>query len=433
MSDGNLRLFLEKLHKELSKSSEVYRRNTSNIQVHEFGVKKKELIENTIGQIRADGISLDDEDIRYITAITTDYYEELRAAFTTGNTDRSYITDWSNRRSFKVTITPKRRKKTKKNKLTKTDVFKSIAAKKQRYQDEFYTDIHNFYIENNRRFEQGAFLDITHQGTSAVSKQQVAAVSEKLAGHGTTAGQRELLEGLGIDLTVTRKQRSVEVSIGGAEENRQKDGKGEQADKRKYKEALQAAIDKLKPADVKSSDSLRETARKDAVNIVMTPFSKLKGVKVKKEDTKPKKPSGKPITKKIRPEVTSAGSVAYINNIPEPPKPKTDDSPINLQALIPTINMRLADVIAGNMGSPALNYQTGRFAESAKVTDITTTRQGYPSIGYTYMKNPYQLYESPGGSPSHATPARDPRLVIGQSIREIARGLINQRFYTRRN
>ena len=433
MSDGNLRLYLEKLHKELSKSSEVYRRNTSNIQVHEFGVKKKELVENTIGQIRADGISLDDEDLRYITAITTDYYEELRTAFTTGNTDRSYITDWSNRSSFKVTITPKRRKKTKTNKLTKTDVFKSIATKKQRYQDEFYTDIENFYIENNRRFEQGSFLDITHQGDSAVSKQQVANVSEKLAGYGTSKEQKELLTGLGVDLSIKRKQRSIEVSIGGAEENRQKDGKGEQADKRKYKEALAAAIEKLKPADVKSSDSLRETARKDAVDVIMVPFSKVKGAKVKKENTKRKKPSGKRITKEIRPTVTSAGAVPYVNDIPEPPKPKTDDSPINLQALIPTINMRLADVVAGNMGSPALNYQTGRFAESVKVTDITTTRRGFPSIGYTYMKNPYQVFESPGGNPNLATPARDPRLIIGQSIREIATGLIKQRFYTRRN
>ena len=84
------------------------------------------------------------------------------------------------------------------------------------------------------------------------------------------------------------------------------------------------------------------------------------------------------------------------------------------------------------MGSPALNYQTGRFANSVEVTDITRTGKGYPSIGYTYMKDPYQIYEVPGGSPSYATPERDPRKIIGQSIREIAMGLIQERFYIRR-
>jgi hypothetical protein len=108
------------------------------------------------------------------------------------------------------------------------------------------------------------------------------------------------------------------------------------------------------------------------------------------------------------------------------------ESPINLKALIPQINMKLHDQIKRNMGSPALNYRTGRFAHSAHVLDIQQTPKGFPSIHYTYQRDPYSLFEYPGGSPRLATPQRDPRKIIGTSIRELASELIEGRFYTKR-
>lgn len=65
-----------------------------------------------------------------------------------------------------------------------------------------------------------------------------------------------------------------------------------------------------------------------------------------------------------------------------------------------------------------LNYRTGRFAASAKVETMSENRQGMITAFYRYMKNPYQTFE-PGfkqGTPK----TRDPRLLISQSIREIA-------------
>ena len=65
-----------------------------------------------------------------------------------------------------------------------------------------------------------------------------------------------------------------------------------------------------------------------------------------------------------------------------------------------------------------LNYRTGRFAGSAKVESMSQSRQGMITAFYSYMKNPYQTFE-PGfrqGSPK----TRDPKLLISQSIREIA-------------
>ena len=84
------------------------------------------------------------------------------------------------------------------------------------------------------------------------------------------------------------------------------------------------------------------------------------------------------------------------------------------------------------MQSPRLNYQTGRFASSVKVTDISTTGGGFPSIGYTYQKDPYQVFEVGAGRSPWANVDRDPRKLIDTSIREIAAQMAIGRFYTRR-
>jgi hypothetical protein len=101
----------------------------------------------------------------------------------------------------------------------------------------------------------------------------------------------------------------------------------------------------------------------------------------------------------------------------------------NPLALIAEFNRRLPDAIAKNMGSPALNYRSGRFASSVRVTDIQKTGKGFPSIGYTYMKYPYQTFE-PGYAMGDIE--RDPRKLIDKTMREIAVQFAIGRFYTRR-
>jgi hypothetical protein len=111
---------------------------------------------------------------------------------------------------------------------------------------------------------------------------------------------------------------------------------------------------------------------------------------------------------------------------------KTQSSLLDLRSLIPEINRRLPDIVAERMNSPRLNYRTGRFAQSAKVVDITRTPKGFPSVAFTYMRSPYQVFEFPGSGSPLANAYRDPRGIISESIREAAIGLINQRFFTRR-
>ena len=95
------------------------------------------------------------------------------------------------------------------------------------------------------------------------------------------------------------------------------------------------------------------------------------------------------------------------------------------------INDKLPETVRKNMGFPALENRTGRFASSVKLTDVIQTPQGFPSFGYTYRKDPYGVYERSSGT-SRADPDRDPRDLIDASIREIAAGYALGRFYTRR-
>ena len=99
--------------------------------------------------------------------------------------------------------------------------------------------------------------------------------------------------------------------------------------------------------------------------------------------------------------------------------------------LIGVLNKKLPDTVRRNMREPGLQNRTGQFAESVKVTNIMQTTQGFASIGYTYQRNPYEVFEM-GSSGNWATPERDPRTLIDRSIREVAAEFALGRFYTRR-
>lgn len=183
----------------------------------------------------------------------------------------------------------------------------------------------------------------------------------------------------------------------------------------------------------KGSDSLFEAI--ESV-VVLGNLTKSKRVKSKK-GAKPKQKSkskGKSAQQKgktasnSRMKVSSgAGAIA--------PKYKSSrarrgssSSPLRLLALI---NKELPSTVRKNMDLPALQNRTGRFAESVKLTDISQTPQGFPSIGYTYQRDPYQVFET-GSKGNWSSPERDPRSLIDKSIREIAAQYALGRFYTRR-
>lgn len=98
-------------------------------------------------------------------------------------------------------------------------------------------------------------------------------------------------------------------------------------------------------------------------------------------------------------------------------------------ALKELINQALPEVMLLQMQPPALRNRTGRFRQSAEVTNVNIGPRGGTQIDYTYMRDPYETFE-PGGDMGSRN--RDPRKLIGASIREIAIKLTGNKFITTR-
>lgn len=102
-------------------------------------------------------------------------------------------------------------------------------------------------------------------------------------------------------------------------------------------------------------------------------------------------------------------------------------SPIALKELI---QAQLAERLLSNMVAPALQNRTGRFRRSAQVENVMVGPRGGTEVQYTYMKDPYSTFE-PGGKMGSTD--RDPRKLIGGTIREIATELTGNKFIRTRS
>ena len=102
---------------------------------------------------------------------------------------------------------------------------------------------------------------------------------------------------------------------------------------------------------------------------------------------------------------------------------KTAQSPLHLQAML---EAQLPAEVTSRMGQGgALVYRTGRFANSVEPTQVMVGPRGGVQVDYTYMKMPYQTFE-PGYK--QGSTQRDPRKIIGESVRAIAQSIIGDKF-----
>tara|TARA_B100001094_G_scaffold123321_1_gene119082 strand:- start:494 stop:1861 length:1368 start_codon:yes stop_codon:yes gene_type:complete len=206
----------------------------------------------------------------------------------------------------------------------------------------------------------------------------------------------------------------------------------EQGLKQNLDAALKNLIQFLKTTP--GSDSIVEGQRKRIIKEIVKPFKNKKGITVKHENTKLKNTkSPTKLTKKGgKTEVIKGAAVAIgAKKRPARQKEKTRTPRMGIKNILGVLNNQLPERVAGNMGEPRLVNRTGRFAQSVRATDVSQTQQGFPSIGYTYEKGRYGVFESTSGT-SRASIERDPRPLIDQSIREIVIGFGLGRIYTRR-
>jgi len=117
-------------------------------------------------------------------------------------------------------------------------------------------------------------------------------------------------------------------------------------------------------------------------------------------------------------------------------KRKTSDKAIparqNWNQLLPVINSRLTPTVIANMRYPSLVNRTGSFAQSAKITHVEETKEGFPTFVFDYERNPYDVFDRALGRSPWNTPQRDPRALVDKSVREVVREMAIGRFYTRR-
>ena len=173
--------------------------------------------------------------------------------------------------------------------------------------------------------------------------------------------------------------------------------------------------DKVDVLNIKGSPTIGDRIADQYVDLI-DPKRKVKTSSTSKKSTKKDKGVKLKIKRKrkIKPKAPVEGNQQSAASLP--------------LHLIGLINKQLPRTLEKNMGPPRLTRQTGRFADSVRLTDMVATPQGFPSIGYTYQKDPYQVFEK--GDPFD--PEYDPRILIDQSIREIAAQFAIGRFYTRR-
>ena len=141
---------------------------------------------------------------------------------------------------------------------------------------------------------------------------------------------------------------------------------------------------------------------------VLADYKKKTRKKLKTKKTKPKTRT------QARSKAKSSKSSGRLN--------KSGANPLALKELI---NAALPAEILERMNPPALRNRTGRFRRSAQVTNVLVGPRGGVEAEYTYMKDPYSTFE-PGGA--MGSTYRDPRKIIGESIREIATKLTGNRF-----
>jgi hypothetical protein len=178
----------------------------------------------------------------------------------------------------------------------------------------------------------------------------------------------------------------------------------------------------------------------EAVELVMfdavAPNKKRKNVKVKGSRKKVVKDQSRG-NAKGRAKVKKESSVRYDSGIDSKSiaamtSKRTKKQRVSPFSYMAMINKKLPQTVRKNMSPPGFQNQSGRFANSVKIQDVNITKQGHPSFGYTYAKNPYQVFEVGEGAAPWATPQRDPRKLIDKSIRQVAAELAIGRFYTRR-
>lgn len=452
MSRSSLEAFLKKIDAELNRdgSSEAWRRKTGNkltttITVNTTTITKtiKAAVSAATNVSKNGDILIKDLGSKY-TALTTALMDELRDNFNGLASSGAGVKVLKGSRSGKLI-----RVRLDNIKGSKRDNFK---AGQKMYQDALQTFYDNFAVlvgvylsrisTSNKtgkveQTKQAQLFNLEHiKGKSNVQGFINDTIYDAIQSYdGSLEDLKDNVKALGLktylNIEKNAKTGEIKVYVGSQAKNVQ-ESSSEKKIKTDLQKALTKALNKLKNPlfEVQGSDSLKDAKRKKVLEKTLKPFKKLKNVKVKSSSTKVKESKG-PTKLDVSAKITVtklAASKLRRKNVSSARK-SAASQPL---AMLAMINKELPKTVQDNMGSPHLENRTGRFARSVRAVNVLQTKQGFPSIGYTYQRNPYQIFEDGGGAAPWANGQRDPRNLIDRSIREIAVDLAVGRFYTRR-
>jgi len=422
MAGRNLQDFLLRLQAELEKDTKTYRRYTSDVKPHTFYLSRLGLKNQILFQLQRDGVDALKEEI---DPIISDYFKDLKSAFT-GQTYGVVIHDKRvTNVSFSVTLSPAEDHK---HLFTHKSSFELIKQLMMLSKWKFNSRMTKLYKSYSKDFNPSFFLDIGHADKSAVWDSRV---SDNLLSFGEPAPRYMDIEEVALIFSLVKYDDDgvVETSLESASRNRSH-GAGLKKDKVALQGVLADALLKLDAQDLDGSDSLVARKKKEIRKKALKPFQKSKNSKTKSKDLEFKKSSKTPTKAKKKRRITATKGKTV-----RAKKPRRVSATASLASqplkLIGMLNQKLPETVRKNMQPPALENRTGRFANSVKITEIAKTRQGFPSIGYTYQRNPYEVFEE-GSRGEWSNGERDPRDLIDKSIREIAAQFALGRFYTRR-
>jgi hypothetical protein len=450
MSQQRLKSFLTKLDKELEKSSEDYRTSKANKKVTVFNYRASTIKKTLVYLLnRSEGFK-EEGGALVLKRVSKELSKELS---TLTGTLKEKFQDLANKSNGTIKVTLRRGGITATLEETEKgrDNFAAIQRQYKDALDTFYSNILEtlgrpiireskskgsvdvdtagkaFNLEHTRK-SSNVELFIADAVYEALKKEDnesiaIADIEDEIRAY--------KLDNI-IKITKNAEKGTVELFIGSQIKNIKESAK-EQKLKKDLQDKVKKALIKLDTGNLTGSDSLVGAARKKALKKIAKPFKdiskKRKNITVSFQDLSIKESKPESLRIKNKVEVTSKKK--------RPSAPKMSGKSIRAKKgvssvplhLIGVMNEQLPRVVQQNMDAPRLENRTGRFASSVQITDITTTSQGFPSIGYTYQKNPYQTFEQ---GFKQGSIERDPRKLIDTSIREVALLYAIGRFYTRR-
>jgi len=433
MSAAQQKKFLTKLSNELKRTSQDYRDVTANKRMHTFVVTRRAIRRGIKDRLVKDFEGITPVLINKVLKTSDKHVKTLIRG-----TGRNLVN--LSKRDSGVTVT----------KFTPSKIeaaFEETGANRfnqiKRSYDELYKltaagvsdAIREVLGGEHKDIEASRLWNLEHNYLKGIAESQVKdaidnalLVEEKIS----RASVKKWFSSMGIDLDIIRNGSTgtMEVFIGSQRANA-KEGGISGAKMTKLKKALATALSSLEDggiiSNLEGSDSFKESKIKKARRNVLNPFKKGTSHIVNAKD--------------LKADDSNAVAALAVNQAVKVSKNKQKRKAIrktkkaspasSMLQMIAMINKELPRKVRDNMGAPALVNRSGRFADSVRVTDIVQTGKGYPSVGYTYQRSPYQVFEE-GSKGAWSDGHRDPRKLIDKSIREIAVKMAIGRFYTRR-